>query len=150
MHHDLEDKYWEIKSLKQMSEAEWESLCDGCGLCCLNKLEDEETGEVVYTRVVCRFSDIQTGQCTDYLNSSINVPSCVQLTPELATKFEWLPSTCAYRLLALEKKLPAWHHLVESHHQSNKRTHVNLASISVVVDDGILYYEDYLIEPLNN
>lgn len=142
------EKFWETKTLSQMTEAEWESLCDGCGLCCLNKLQDEETDDIAYTRVVCPYSDTQTGQCKDYANRSVNVPTCVQLTADLASEFHWLPSTCAYRLLAVGSPLPKWHPLITGDPQSVKQAKVGLTSIPVVVDNGQLDYEDYLIDAL--
>ncbi|MDX1796118.1 MAG: YcgN family cysteine cluster protein, partial [Hydrogenovibrio sp.] len=106
-----QDRYWETKSLEEMTQQEWESLCDGCGLCCLTKLQDEETEEIVYTRVVCPYSDPKTAQCSDYANRSVNVPTCVQLTLERVAEFDWLPDTCAYRMLYRGQKLADWHPL---------------------------------------
>lgn len=104
--------FWQVRSLEQMSESEWESLCDGCALCCLEKLEDEETGEVHYTHLVCRFLDSESCRCSDYRNRSQIVPNCVRLTRESVDQFHWLPRTCAYRLLAEGKELYDWHPLV--------------------------------------
>lgn len=95
-----------------MDTAEWESLCDGCARCCLLKLEDIDTGEIAYTDVACRLLDLDICQCTDYPNRSERIPDCVQVTPELARNDSWLPSTCAYRLLAEGKDLQWWHPLV--------------------------------------
>lgn len=148
MNDTTHSNFWETKTLAEMSNAEWEALCDGCGLCCLNKLQDEETDEIVYTRVVCPYSDIQTGQCTDYPNRSINVPTCVQLTVDLAHEFHWLPSSCAYRRLAMGEGLPEWHPLITGDANSPSKAKVGLTSIPVVVDDGSLDYEDYLIDAL--
>ncbi len=104
--------FWKEKSLDEMSTKEWESLCDGCARCCLHKLEDEETGEVHYTSVVCQYLDESTSRCTCYLERNERVPECVWLTPETAKDFKWLPTTCAYRLLAEGKELEWWHPLV--------------------------------------
>ena len=95
-----------------MSPSEWESLCDGCGKCCLISLEDEDTGDILLTDVHCRLFDETTCRCRDYANRKRHVPDCVQLTPENIPALQWMPRTCAYRLLDEGKDLPAWHHLV--------------------------------------
>lgn len=102
--------FWRRKTLEQLSPQEWESLCDGCGLCCLQKLEDEDDNSVYYTRIACKLLDLDTCQCSDYPNRFAQVPDCIQLTPGKADQFKWLPSTCGYRLVSEGKDLPAWHH----------------------------------------
>jgi len=118
--------FWESKSLTEMSQQEWESLCDGCARCCLVKLEDEDSAEIHYTHVVCDLLDQETCRCTEYLNRSVLVPECVVVKPENIENLYWMPSTCAYRLLWEGKPLPAWHPLVTGDANS-----VHLAGISV-------------------
>lgn len=108
---ELEERFWEYKTLQQMNSQEWESLCDGCAKCCLHKLEDEDSGEVFYTKVVCRYMDGQC-RCTEYKRRNELVPNCVWLRPEDVAEFHWLPSTCAYRLVAEGKPLQEWHPLI--------------------------------------
>jgi uncharacterized cysteine cluster protein YcgN (CxxCxxCC family) len=109
-----------------MSREEWESLCDGCGRCCLNKLEDEDTGQFLYTRAACKLLDLGTCRCSDYANRHKRVTDCVALTPENVGSLGWLPGTCAYRLLDEGRKLPWWHPLV-----SGTADTVDAAGISV-------------------
>jgi len=109
-----------------MNEQEWESLCDGCAQCCLQKLEDIDTGEVYVTQVVCRLLDLETCQCTDYEHRSELVPTCVTLSAKNAREISWMPTTCAYRRLAEKQDLPPWHPLVSG----NKATVIE-ADISI-------------------
>ncbi|MEM6759876.1 MAG: YcgN family cysteine cluster protein [Pseudomonadota bacterium] len=112
-HKALSDRFWETKRLDQMSQTEWEALCDGCGKCCLNKLEDEDSGEVVLTRVACRLLDDSSCRCAHYSNRHAFVPDCIVLSPKTIDEhMYWLPQTCAYKLLRMGKDLPAWHPLV--------------------------------------
>ncbi|MCO8044728.1 YcgN family cysteine cluster protein [Acinetobacter bohemicus] len=107
----LRPHFWKHYTLTELTSAEWEALCDGCGLCCLIKLEDEETAEVAYTKVACKLLDCQTARCADYSNRLDYVPDCIQLTPEKLQEIHWLPSSCAYRRVNEGKSLPSWHYL---------------------------------------
>ena len=107
-----EQPFWQSKRLDEMTPAEWESLCDGCGRCCLLKLMDEESEAVDYTDVACRLLDLGSCRCTDYANRRRRVRDCVQLTPARLAELSWMPSTCAYRLLHEGRALYWWHPLV--------------------------------------
>lgn len=121
-------RFWETKPLAEMSEAEWESLCDGCGRCCLTKLEDEDTGDLYYTNIACELLDTETCRCRDYPNRQKHVPECVRITPEnLARVRTWLPETCAYRRLAEGRPLPVWHPLLSGDPASIHRAGVSVA-----------------------
>lgn len=100
------------KPLAEMTKEEWESLCDGCGLCCQLRLQDEDTDEIVLSNIACDFLDLKTCKCSDYANRQRNVADCVQITPENVAELDWLPVTCGYRLVWGGYELPQWHHLV--------------------------------------
>jgi len=104
--------FWQRKNLDEMSPAEWESLCDGCGLCCQIRVEDEDTGELALTDAACRLLDLCTNRCSDYAHRHARVRDCVAITPDNVHELTWLPHTCAYRLVANGYDLPDWHHLV--------------------------------------
>jgi uncharacterized cysteine cluster protein YcgN (CxxCxxCC family) len=104
--------FWRRKTLEQMSAKEWESLCDGCGRCCLNKLEDEDTGRTFFTDVACKLLDTESCRCKDYPNRQKKVKDCVRLTPRSVRRIVWLPPTCAYTLVAQGRDLYWWHPLV--------------------------------------
>lgn len=110
--------FWKTKHYEAFSRAEWESLCDGCGKCCLFRLEDEDTGEKYYTNVCCDLLDLGACQCTDYPHRSVRQPACVTLTPDELKTPGWLPATCAYRLVAEGQDLPDWHPLVSGDPQT--------------------------------
>lgn len=112
MSETVAEPFWRSKRLEDMTAAEWESLCDGCGRCCLNKLEDVDTGEIHLTRLACALLDLGTCRCSDYANRRALMPDCVQIDPAKARSLPWLPPTCAYRLVAQGRDLHWWHPLV--------------------------------------
>ncbi|KJZ23992.1 YcgN family cysteine cluster protein [Tritonibacter mobilis] len=144
----LAPKFWEKKPLKKLSPREWEALCDGCGKCCLNKLEDEDTGEVALTRVACRLLDDQSCQCAHYETRHSFIPECIVLKPEnLDTHAYWMPQTCAYRRLWEGNSLPDWHPLVTGDPDSVHRAGVSVRGMTVSEFDTPLEdWEDYIIE----
>ncbi|MFA6188121.1 MAG: YcgN family cysteine cluster protein [Sulfuricurvum sp.] len=138
--------FWETKHLHELSHEEWESLCDGCGLCCLHKLQDEEDDDapVLMTRVVCHCYDITASQCSDYANRHIKVPGCTALTVSRAAQFDWLPLTCAYRLRHHNLPLPSWHPLISGSKESV--IPYGIHRLTPVLETADIDLEDYLIE----
>lgn len=143
----MRERFWELP-LKSLKPDEWEALCDGCGKCCLNKIEYEDTGELAFTRVACKLLDGQTCQCSSYPNRHDFVPDCIVLTPKKLKEIAWwLPATCAYRLRAEGKPLLPWHYLIsgdrESVHSAGASVRGWTVSELTVTEDD---WDDYIIE----
>jgi len=130
------DRFWETKTLAELDRGQWEALCDGCGKCCIHKLEDEETGELHPTNVACRMLDRRAVQCKDYRNRRAYVPDCVRLTVKNVYTTDWLPSTCAYRLRANGEKLPDWHYLVSGDREAVHRAGESTRGWTVSEEDA--------------
>jgi uncharacterized cysteine cluster protein YcgN (CxxCxxCC family) len=118
--------FWEYKALTEMTVAEWESLCDGCGLCCLIRFEDEDTGDITPTRVSCKLFDANLCRCTNYAQRKRHVPDCIKLTPHNIDDMMWMPKSCAYRRLHEGKDLPDWHPLVTGDPESTHKAGVSI------------------------
>jgi uncharacterized protein len=144
---DPPEPFWRTLTLSQMSDSQWESLCDGCGRCCLNKILYEDTGELAWTDVACHLLDGETCRCKDYENRHARVPDCQALTPENVPTLTWLPPTCGYRLVAEKRDLYWWHPLVSGDPQT-----VDTAGISVrgrtksEADVGVVDLEDHVVD----
>ena len=141
--------FWRQKSLEQMTDEEWESLCDGCGQCCLNKLQDADTDEIYFTNVACNLLDIKTCQCRNYERRFEFEEDCIKLTRENLPTFSWLPPSCAYRLLAEGTSLPVWHPL-----RSGSKAAMHAARISVrhiaVRESEVVDWEEHIINRPRN
>ena len=144
----LAPRFWERKRMDRMSRREWEALCDGCGKCCLNKLEDEDSGEVALTSIACRLLDDESCRCTHYEDRHRYVPDCIVLTPaNLAEHLNWIPATCAYRLLHEGRPLYDWHPLISGSPETVHRAGVSVRGLTVsefeTPEDD---WEDHIIE----
>jgi hypothetical protein len=137
--------FWKTTPLSRMTPSQWESLCDGCGKCCLVKLRDADTDEVLFTNIACKQLDLRNCRCKDYANRKTLVPDCVQLSPRNIGRIDWLPETCAYRLVHHRQDLPSWHPLVSG----DPRT-VHQAGISVrrrvISESGAGEPEDHIVD----
>ncbi|MEM8635142.1 MAG: YcgN family cysteine cluster protein [Pseudomonadota bacterium] len=144
----MSDRFWETKRLEEMSPREWELICDGCAKCCLLKLEDEDTGEIAYTRLHCRLLDSETCRCSNYAQRKRHVPDCVALTPKTISEIRWMPESCAYRALNEGRRLPDWHHLVcgdpsRVHTSGNSVLGRTVSEDTVLEDDQIDWIVDW-------
>jgi uncharacterized cysteine cluster protein YcgN (CxxCxxCC family) len=140
---ELRARFWELP-LRELTRPEWEALCDGCGCCCIQKIEDADTGEIFDTNVACRLLDTGTARCRDYRNRKALVPDCLRLTLRIVEQVSWLPATCAYRLRAAGRPLPGWHYLI-----SGDRDAVRPVGVSVMgrvvskIDPGPIEHRIY-------
>ena len=137
--------FWKTKKLTEMSIEEWESLCDNCGKCCLHKLEDEATGKIVFTSVACKLINLNSCRCSRYSERTTLVPECLDLRLLDSNKYNWLPSTCAYRLINDDKDLPSWHPLISGNYASVKKAGVSISSYAIKESKSI-NFEHHIIE----
>jgi len=137
--------FWKTKTLAEMTTEEWESLCDNCGKCCLNKLEDEDSGDIYFTSVVCNLIDLDTCRCTRYAERTRLIPECIDLKQHDFAEYNWLPATCAYRLLVDGKELPSWHPLITGDPESVKEAGVSISSYAMK-ESEVEDLEDHIIE----
>ena len=133
---EVSARFWEDTPLSKLDRAQWEALCDGCGKCCLHKLEDDETGEMYATNVACRLLDRRSGQCSNYRNRRAYVSECVRLTNGNVDQIDWLPSTCAYRLRANGEPLPEWHYLNSGDRDAGHRAGESVRGWTISEDDA--------------
>lgn len=139
------NRFWETKSLEELTHEEWEALCDGCGLCCLHRLQGEEDdAPVLTTRVVCRCYNLENGGCSDYAGRFKLVKECTQLTSQKAAEFDWLPETCAYRLRYHGLPLLEWHPLISGTRESVRPYSVH--ALEAVLEAEDIDLEDYIID----
>ena len=129
-------RFWEDAPLAKLDRGQWEALCDGCGKCCIHKVEDEDTGELTATNVACRLLDRASGRCSDYRNRRVYVSDCVRLSPGNVVSIDWLPATCAYRLRAAGEPLPEWHYLVCGDREAVHRAGQSVRGWTISEDDA--------------
>ena len=139
----MDEPFWKTKTLEELTGPEWESLCDGCGRCCLHKMQDEDTEEIYWTTVACTLLDPDTCRCRDYGHRREKVPDCVVLTPEIVRSVKWLPETCAYRLVAEGVDLYWWHHLVSGSGETVHEAGISVRGRVTAFDHELAEPEDY-------
>ncbi len=142
----MTNAFWRNRALEDFTAQQWELLCDGCGKCCLHKLEDEDSGEIFYTRVACQLLDHDSCRCDDYKHRLAQVASCIQVSPAMARSNNYLPDSCAYRLIAQGKDLPDWHPLHTGDPQSTVTAGHSVAGR--VLDEQYVHpdgYEEHVI-----
>lgn len=143
----IQKPFWERKTLAEMTPEEWESLCDGCGKCCLYKFEDIDTKELFFTHIACKFLDLEHVRCRVYEQRARHMPSCMVLTPDNIANFYWLPETCAYRRLAEGKKLPGWHPLITGRKDSVQQSGNSVQQFAIPETEiGMERLEEYAVE----
>ena len=147
----IRNKFWETLSLSELNSIEWEALCDGCGKCCLIKLEDEKESKVLYTNIACRLFDDNTCKCGNYNNRKKLVSDCLIITKDsLKHAFNWMPDTCAYRLLHEGKKLEQWHHLISGSYETVHEVGISVKDSTIAeFDVQEEHWEDYISSDLN-
>lgn len=140
------DKFWLHTPLEKMTNSQWESLCDGCGKCCLEKIEDIDTGKVYTTKISCRLLDCDTCRCSNYEQRFRYMDDCIKITPKKVREINWLPKTCAYRLAKEQKDLPNWHPLITGDPNSTVKSGNSAKGIAIhpALMNGSLI--DYIIE----
>lgn len=139
----MDQPFWKTTALEAMSREQWESLCDGCGKCCLSKLEDDDTGDIYWTSVGCRLFDAGTCRCSDYANRFARVPDCVGLTPQNVRTISWLPSSCAYRLIAEGRDLYWWHPLISGSVETVHEAGISMRGRVTASESDMVEPEDY-------
>lgn len=147
----LDTQFWE-KPLASLSKEEWEALCDGCGLCCINKIEDEDSGEIYFTNVACNLLDLKTCQCRSYPTRREYVPECIELSIKDIDLFSWLPKTCAYRLRHEEQPLPQWHYLISGDRSFVQKQKL-LKNVKLIHERQMKVHrslEDYIVDELSD
>lgn len=142
--------FWKEKKLDEMSENEWESLCDGCGRCCLNKIEDPSNDKVYYTSIACHLLNCHTCRCTDYENRQKRISDCVKISLDNKEAFSWMPDSCAYKILYNGGELPSWHPLISGDPESVHKAGISVRNRTIHPDDlpDDFEYFDYIIDDL--
>ncbi|MDX8404083.1 MAG: YcgN family cysteine cluster protein [Mariprofundaceae bacterium] len=145
----MTEPFWESKPLSEMTDDEWESLCDGCGRCCLYKFQDEDSDEMFFTNVACALFDAETCKCSSYTKRFESVPECADIRKFTQQEYQWLPQRCAYRLLFEGKKLKSWHPLISGDPESVHNAGVSMKDSVINESDADMdNLEDYIVETL--